>query len=225
MIERDVYLYGQYESITFERLRRLLCEGKIGNRIFVDIGANIGIYSLQVSGLFSRVVAFEPNPAIRERLRDNINLNGYENIAVLPDAIGATAEELSFCVPTEDNENHGVAGFSESYMRSAGIQYRTVTVSVRPLDTVLAADLFAVSVIKLDVEGFELPALRGMEALVDASRPLIIIEVTEESQHRMGHTAQDVFAWFYRHKYALYDERTFEVVTAPATTNLFALPE
>lgn len=224
MIERDVYLYGEYESITFARLRRLLRDGKIRNDIFVDIGANIGIYSLRVSRLFSRIVAFEPNPAICARLRDNITLNGYANITVFADAIGATAEELWFCVPTEDNENHGVAGFSECYMQRAGIQYAKVTVSVRPLDTVLALDLSRVSVIKLDVEGFELPALRGMEKIVKASRPLIIIEVTEEAQGRMGHTSQDVFAWFHQHNYALHDERTFEVVTKPTTANLFGLP-
>jgi FkbM family methyltransferase len=135
-------------------------------RDFLDIGAHVGYYSVYLSPLVRRAYAFEPDPRNIENLRANARLAG--NVEVVEEAVSSRDGFARLSV------GHGSAVSSLEGGRDGGegIEVKTVTI-----------DSFAASrpgidvgLIKTDVEGHDLEALRGMSELVARCQPLILTE-------------------------------------------------
>jgi FkbM family methyltransferase len=89
--------------------RRLMKERLSEGSIFVDVGANAGIYSMTAAALVGasgRVVSVEPNPKVLERLKFNASLNGFEN-RVLMQQCGVSDSEGSFDLVMDDSNLGG----------------------------------------------------------------------------------------------------------------------
>ncbi|WP_051512821.1 FkbM family methyltransferase [Skermanella stibiiresistens] len=116
---------------------------------FVDLGANVGIYSLFVAGLAgrnARVLAVEPQPEIYRRLRFNVAANGLDTIRTLQYAVADTAGTLDLFI------NRGNRGQSSIAMRTD----EKVSVPCRTLDGILTeAGFDRVDALKIDIEGAE----------------------------------------------------------------------
>lgn len=123
------------------------------DRDFLDIGANIGYFSVLVASIIGRdgggvVHAFEPNPDILELLRRNISINwSIAPIHVHPFAIGATETELELHVPGKLASNGSLLG----KRTEEGSSYKVL---VKPL-THLRLENGRVGLVKIDVEGAE----------------------------------------------------------------------
>ena len=130
-----------------------------GEDVFVDIGANIGSYTLLASGVqHARTIAFEPDPVTFAALSRNIALNALEPLVRTREcALGASAGHIEFTVGL-DTLNH--------VANSGGGPTRIV--SLDTLDHALGGE--SPSMIKLDVEGFEAQILRGATTTLDAPR-------------------------------------------------------
>jgi FkbM family methyltransferase len=118
--------------------------------VFVDCGANIGLYALVVAAARpgARVLAIEPDPLIRARLEANLALSGFGNVMVCPEAAGETEGETGFA---RDTHNLG-----ESHVADDG----ALRVRMRPLAAILSAHgITAVDALKIDIEGHEDRAL------------------------------------------------------------------
>ena len=161
---------GSYEPEVSATLRTVLGEGAT----FVDIGANIGWFSLLGASLVGpggRVIAIEPNPRNVALLRQSAKDNGYDNIEVLAVALserpGAVALET-------DGSNGRIIPVDGPPAAPVEAEY---VVASYPLDEVLAsAGVGHVDVIKVDVEGAEPLVLRGGAATFSAGRPILITE-------------------------------------------------
>jgi FkbM family methyltransferase len=159
-----------YEPEVSATLRTVLGEGAT----FVDIGANIGWFSLlgaSLVGAAGRVIAIEPNPRNVALLRRSAMDNGFDNIEVLAVALsegpGAVALET-------DGSNGRIIPVDGP--PPAPVEAEFVVASY-PLDEVLAsAGIGHVDVIKIDVEGAEPLVLRGGAATFTSSRPVLISE-------------------------------------------------
>jgi len=123
-----------------------------GPFVFVDVGANAGLYTLaarsaaRAAGRPFRGVAVEPQPEMIERLRFNLHASGADAaVTVLPWAAAAEAGELTLAAPAR---NRGAARLAE----------HGFTVEARPLADAVAG-LAAVDVLKIDIEGQEGPVL------------------------------------------------------------------
>lgn len=117
---------------------------------FLDVGANIGFYSLIAARLRdTRVVAFEPLPVAFERLQFNIQANGFAHrITALQAALGAERKRVTLTVAEAD--------LGCSSIVKTGIAGRPVEVMMFPLADVLAEQTFTrVDAMKIDVEGME----------------------------------------------------------------------
>jgi len=142
------------------------------NDLFVDVGANIGSYTvLAAKAIGARVLCFEPVPHTFAKLRDNLLLN---DIAGSVDArqlcVGRAAGEVEITVGL-DTMNHVVDGQGSS-------DQPTLRVSQVTLDDALAGA--APALMKLDVEGRELDALAGASTtLADARLRALIVEVND----------------------------------------------
>ncbi len=139
---------GYYEHEERELLPRLLHR----DSIVIDIGANTGFYSLFaakfIDGSKGRVLAFEPNPVMFDRFELNIAFNGLESrIEALPVGLADRAGEFDL---SYDPRQLGGASMA---VDGGSMQ---VKVPCRPLlDVLREKEVSAVSVLKIDVEGFE----------------------------------------------------------------------
>lgn len=151
---------------------------------YVDVGANVGLLALRaatVVGPTGRVVAIEAHPRTAGFLAENVRLNGFAQVEVERVAVGDAEGELTFTDRHSDDQNSVDPGGTGG-----------VRVPVRRLDDLLPPERAPhVRLLKIDVEGYELAALRGAEALlcrVDA----ILFESSPELCARYGYQCRDV---------------------------------
>jgi len=139
-----------HEELSF--IKKRLQRTPPGQRIFVDIGANIGVYSLQVYTDCDIILAVEPLPKARESLNYNISVNRYNGrIRVLPFAVSDTNCEMELLC---DNNDLGGASLISKKNES------TVTVQARTLYTIVQDNrLPCITCLKIDIEGHEDRAL------------------------------------------------------------------
>ena len=178
------FLSIPYEPATIDWMVRHLSAGDV----FIDVGANHGYHSIVAGaqvGASGRVYAFEPNPLVREQLREHVRANGFESRvtvsdAALADTTGDTVNlYLSRCA-----SNSGLSSLDPAWDAApAAHDQRTVRVRTERFDDWLArAGLARVDLVKIDVEGTEDRVVRGMTGALEAAPPHhIICETTERS--------------------------------------------
>jgi FkbM family methyltransferase len=131
---------------------RCLAEGKTFT--FVDIGANVGLYSLFVArrgGPQVRVLAAEPQPGIVDRLRFNLRANPGFRVDVVPLAVADRDGEIELVI---DHRDSGGTHLNRRVPTPSGAE--TVTVRCRPLAVILReAGISAIDALKIDIEGAE----------------------------------------------------------------------
>jgi FkbM family methyltransferase len=146
--------------------------------IFVDVGANIGAYSLWVAkiiGATGHVIAIEPQPSVLARLRANCALNPDLNIQIFPCGAGPSVAVMTL---STGSSNEGGASLASA---QGGVD--EIEVTIRPLlDMVTEAGLQKIDALKIDIEGFEDQALMPFFAAApEALWPkLLILERSEK---------------------------------------------
>lgn len=173
-------LYGGYWEIFVDDI---LCALARPGDVFVDVGANMGYYTVKIGskiGPEGRVHSFEPNPETFEFLRDNVMINAFEARACLwKMAVGEDAGEawLSF----ERREPGG------STLRTEQLNLENeMCVPVVRLDDVIPQDR-PVNLVKIDVEGFEPLVLKGMKGLLARSPDAaVVVELSHVLWSRFG---------------------------------------
>ena len=177
---------GIYELDTLRLLRSLLGAGDH----FVDCGANIGYFSFAAAacvGPTGRVDAFEPDPLNRARLEKHLAQNGSPaSVHVHPVALTDHAGAATLYHPAQAGHNHGEA----SLFAPAGVQSTPYSVTTARLDEMLDRPP---RLIKMDIEGAELSALKGMTRFLSgANPPMLIIEHNPDSAAAAGHRSGDL---------------------------------
>jgi FkbM family methyltransferase len=171
-VDKDLWL-GNYEPDLAEAIFRFARPAGIA----YDLGANVGYSTLLLAravGPSGHVVAFEPLPNNAERLVRAVVLNGLESvITVVPAAVGAEAGRSEFLI----HESGGMGRLAASPGREDGF-VGALPVDVVTLDEFVFRDRRPPpQVIKMDLEGGEGGALRGMRRLLRELRPCLLIEL------------------------------------------------
>lgn len=156
------------------RLIPTICDSKAG---FLDVGANEGVYSLYARRYCRHVYALEPHPELAQRLTGILGDSG----TVIPVAASDHAGTERLNIPMRDEHDVHTRSSLEA---DANPGFPTREVDVR-LARVADLDLPEIGVIKIDVEGHELQAVKGARPLLVASHPILIVEC-EERHHRGG---------------------------------------
>jgi FkbM family methyltransferase len=175
--------------------------------LFLDVGANIGSYTLLASGVCkAKTISFEPDPQTMALLRRNIDLNGLHERVVLDEAaVGAEEGEVEFTIG-RDSGNHVTT--------HAG---RTQRVAMRALDTIAVAT--PPTMIKVDVEGYEAEVFRGARAILNS--PLLKAVITEGQ--RPADIAPLLSAGFSQYKYDAFQRRLSPVAGRKVGNNALFL--
>ena len=222
-----VAFFGTYEPEVREIFRALLPVGGVA----VDVGANVGWHTLLMARLVGEgghVLAVEPNPSVRACLQENLNLNRFRHVEVVPDALADADGTAEFIAPEADNPG---AGDGHVVCATEIGERQVIGVETRRLDTILSAMLVErLDLIKIDVEGFEWPVLMGGEQTIARFRPHVVFEYVEEYSARGRGTPQVLEDFFRKHRYRLFavGRNWAEAVESsrwPRAANLWAVPE
>lgn len=187
-IAREVCFTGGYEPVETELVRRLLRPGDS----FADVGANWGYFTLLASKLVGAagcVLSIEPDPRLFKLLADNLHLSACTNVQARSVAAADRHATLALCGFEESGGNWGLSRLVAAEPGAADF-----AVCAEPLDELLAgAGMHDVRLLKLDVEGAEDCALRGLSgALADNIVQFVLIELHPTSLAQRGISVRDV---------------------------------
>jgi FkbM family methyltransferase len=199
MVSRVILESGEWEPGSWKLMAEHLAPGGT----FVDVGAQIGYYSLKagpVVGASGHVIAVEPNPETISKLRGNIAASGASMIAVAPVACSDSEAMLDLFAAPEANT--GETSLSKANASQTGAVAQAYRVRARPLDDIVReAGLSRVDVIKIDVEGAEYLVLKGGQQTLDRFHPMVLVEVVERQLRAMGTSSAELTALLSAHGY------------------------
>jgi FkbM family methyltransferase len=176
------YFEGQVEPEVQAALQKYLRPGMT----FYDVGANIGFFSLLAARLVGpqgHVVAFEADPEIAARLREQVTRNSSAPITVEEKAVWSSSNPVSFVradanISPDRGLGHVITTVGDD--TSPG----TIRVGGVSLDDYVAASIEP-DFIKCDVEGAEVAVFRGAQKLLSGKKPAILCEMHSEENHRV----------------------------------------
>lgn len=168
-LQNKIFYFGLWEP----RLTRYILSRNHSDGIFLDIGANIGYFSIAAASRFKRVIAVEASPEIAALLQHNIDRNGLANITVENVAAGDKNGEIF--VNLAPDHNIGQTAISKDE-KSGSRKIRMTTI-----DNLLSPnELSNIRLIKIDVEGAEFSVLQNILTIAHAMHPHleIVAEIT-----------------------------------------------
>jgi FkbM family methyltransferase len=198
-IEYRLLQQGEYEPQTLAFLRANLKEGQQGVLAGVNIGLHV-IVAARAVGPSGRVAGVEPQPASLLRARQNLLLNGNAgNVSLVAAALGSEAGIAPMGPAPEHNT--GMASLVDPPPDPCPFH---VVIETLP-ELLYRLKMRRPDLMLLDVEGFELPVLRGM---TPSTRPrILVVECKENHQSKGGASTADLLAQLGSMGYQLFDLR------------------
>ena len=200
LIQRYLYLFGVWEPHMSHWLESRLRPGDV----LVDVGANIGVFSVlgsRLVGSAGRVVAIEASPAFHRRVLQHAELNQCDNIRAVNVAVSDERKKLTFVLASSNNMG------ANSIVPYDGPAESTFEIEALPLAEVLEPDEVArARVIKIDVEGAEGSVVRGLAPLLAELRPdvEIAVEITPDRMAQLGDSADELLETMRKHGFHMY---------------------
>jgi FkbM family methyltransferase len=197
LIGRTIYLNGTWER---ENTSLIHATVKPGDIVF-DVGANTGYFTLlfsRLAGASGRVFAFEPVPSTRDVLLRNLAAAPWSaNVQVLPLALSQSAGTVLINVagPSNTGASHVIAAEANDYGRTAAGAVETLTITCATGDEIwLREGKPPVDLVKIDIEGHELHALKGMCAMLAGLPEIrVLVEVRDHFLRAAGGSAAELF--------------------------------
>ncbi|MEK6259343.1 MAG: FkbM family methyltransferase [Planctomycetota bacterium] len=188
LIEDALLVYPGYNSREID----FLIEGTPKGGVFIDLGSNVGLYTLALAahiGPEGMALAIDANPDMAAALRFNVAASGFENVRIVNVAVGESASRADLLGGRNDLAIVHVA------------ENPNGNIEIRPLaDIVREAKLTRVDTLKADIEGFEDQALIPyLNTVDDALKPK---RISIEHLGRAGWKS-DLFPVFEQHGYRL----------------------
>lgn len=194
-IDRLLISKSGHDPIVKEMIHSQLQQGGV----FIDVGANIGYFSIMAARIPNvHVFAFEPSPRELSRLYRNISLNELAGtLTVFP--YGLSEQESVLPLHLSEAWNPGMNSVLDLPDEIKCI--KTVNRDFVPLSMLLSDCICSrVRLCKIDVEGYELFVLRGMEARIDTmTNAVFIVEITPAFLSTLKVEASDIYQFFERH--------------------------
>jgi len=217
---RLAYIFRDRYEPELPELHRWVAPGEIT----VDVGAHYGSYTIALAAIVGdagRVVAVEPATHALSVLRRNLQLNGLTNVEVVPVGLG-------------DSDGRAVLHMHSDLSRASLNQFEegdtgSEQVRLARLDDLIPADQ-RVAFVKIDIEGYELPALRGANRILSKDRPVVLFELQPAAAIRGGLPAFGVWDLLAEHGYRFErlsrsgERMSVADPSTPGAPNVTALP-
>ena len=178
VIGMRVFATGRWEFTLLDGIRDLLIKSsgqtkKLG--VFLDVGANIGLFSVALAKFFEATLAFEANPTTYKILEANIALSGAPNVRCINLGVSSKAGTATLHSP---QDNLGWATLNPSRHTEA-IQTQIKLDTLDNLVQGAGLGPYPVSLLKVDVEGHEAEVLSGARGTLQRWNPIVLFEVLD----------------------------------------------
>lgn len=186
-VTRDLFFLKEFEKYECEVVSKILKEGDH----FIDVGASFGWYSTlagKAVGETGGVVAFEMVPEIVNELETNISLNKLENVKIEQKALGQSENLAEFYY----SESAGMGNTEQGAISKDG-KLKKGQCEMTTLDCYIEnSSIKKVDFIKCDIDGGEVPFLRGASKTIMRNKPAMMIEVSDWAQQAHGHSCNEI---------------------------------
>lgn len=196
-IQSNLYFLGEYEFDEICFLKNSLSKGDT----FFDIGANIGLYTLSAAkklGNSGKIFAFEPFSVNYKRLVKNISLNGFTNIIAEKLAVSDKNESISVFYDEQENNLGMVSSFLTDFSQKETVKSVTIDHYVEK------NCIKDIKFVKIDIEGGEFFALKGMENTLKNHNPILLIEIIDELLNKSNVKSEEVIDYLKGLNYQLF---------------------
>lgn len=203
-MQSRIFWIGYYSREVIAVIDRLARK----DMIFIDVGANIGEITMVAAKRVTpsgQVISFEPADRHAELLERNVLENNLSNVTVVRCGLSdyeGTAQMYDSCGQGVSNDEH--LGLSSVY-RGTGLGPPIQSVTLTTLDGFLDLHpLSRVDIIKIDIEGAELPCLRGAERTLRRFAPHLIVEIQRTSAVAAGYKQSDILDFLSQFGYTFF---------------------
>ena len=204
------FLYKRYLEDPFAALAKIH-PGLFRGGDILDIGANIGYTAslfAQAGDPNARVYAFEPEPFNFRLLQTTVETRGLRGkVTPVHSAVGEQSGETKLWINDHHHADHRIATDS---VRAKNENDDYVTVPMTSIDDFLAGQGHTnpISLIKIDVQGYELAVCRGLAATVAREvNASIAVEYMPEAIIELGYDPLELLDWFSQHDFRMYSLR------------------
>lgn len=195
-IQQQVYFLGDYEKPEIDYISGYLKAGDV----FIDIGANIGLFSLNASkivGNQGKVVAFEAFSSNFKQFKNNISINNFKNIISENKAISNQNSTIEILYNEED---HNI-GMASAFLKD--FTSKEIVESITLDEYASTHNISKIDLIKIDIEGGEYNAILGMTKILTNSKPQVIMEINHQTLQDSGHTEKEIIDLFSQFSYRI----------------------
>ncbi|KUJ51985.1 FkbM family methyltransferase [Chryseobacterium sp. JAH] len=209
-IQQQLYFLGDYEKPEIDYVTEFLKPGDV----FIDIGANIGLFSLNASeivGEKGKVYAFEAFPSNYRQFKENISINKFENIIPENKAISNQNSTIEILYNEKDRNIGMASAFLKDFTSNEVVECTT-------LDQYSDDhNINKIALIKIDIEGSEYDALLGMTKILTEIKPQILIEINHKTLQDSGHNEVEIINLLRKFNYKIIkklssDEQSYNAV-------------
>lgn len=195
-LPRMLFMYGHYEKYATELFRKLVK----WRDVFVDVGANLGHYTLIAADLVGengKVFAFEPAPDNYALLVKSVEVNGYKNVTTVPKAVSNRVGMTRLVLDPHESGQHRLDNGAD--------HGDSVSIEAVTLDDFFKDKEKRVDVIKMDVEGAEMLVLEGMSEILKRNDNLTIFtEFSPTMLRRVGSSPEEYLKQFIGYSFELF---------------------
>jgi FkbM family methyltransferase len=193
----SIFWTGFHEYREFLFLNKFL----MPDMVAVDVGANLGEYTLFMAKRLSKgkVFSFEPMEKMLPLLNENIAINKFNNVTVLPFGLGDKNEQITIYEIEASHE-----GLTTAYLggRKSKSEQK---IDIKKLDDEFPLwNLNVLHFIKMDIEGGELKALLGAKKTIELYQPWVMIEINDFTYEAAGYSTLEIAGFFAQRKYFPY---------------------
>lgn len=189
---------GGWEPTTISFLTRSLACGDVA----IEVGANVGAHTLlmaKLTGAEGHIYAFEPTDFALNKLRKNISLNPtMQNITVRTELVTNGEKYL----PKLDIRSNWEIDGKNSLVATTIKDPKAISID----DFVLEVNLERLTLIKVDVDGYDFKVLQGAKSTISRFKPIIFCELCEYALNEQGDSIKDIFSMLTSMGYQVYLE-------------------
>ena len=201
-----IYFFGSYDPSMTSVFTHII---KPGETVW-DIGTERGWFTLLMASLVGengRVDSFEAFPPTVEKLKANVALNNFKWVHVNGIAVSESNSKMWFVPPSNEvthnirflQDCNGVGYLSETNIPGA-IEINTICLD----DYYERQEITKVTLIKIDIEGAEVCALKGAKKLIEKDKPLLAIEFNRQTALRANSSIEELYDLLNGYGYELY---------------------
>ena len=210
-VDKRLFLNG-FEKDTIDYFCKTIKE----KDIVLDIGANIGIYSLIAGkrvGKFGKVYAFEPATKAYNNLLSNIELNKFDNIIPIKSGVSECSGTASFNICEDDAFNSLGGTPMREIVKKETIELTSID------DFVKKNNIKKIDVIKVDTEGAEYLVFKGAEKTINIYKPILFFENNPSAQEGFKNNSNDLLKLIRSNNYRLYELENKKLVEIKMDSN------